>query len=82
MTLLKLNKHVVSVMLRVTETVHLHRTRAAGCRVSVGFAQRGSRAVIGNGNSWDARAINANASGIGRVLKANTKRNYEAHTGI
>jgi hypothetical protein len=69
-------------MLRVTETVHLHRTRAAGCRVSVGFAQRGSRAVTGNGNSMDARAINANGLCAYLILKANTKITYGTHTGI
>jgi hypothetical protein len=69
MTLLKLNKHVVSVMLRVTGFVGLHRTKAVGTSGCIGLRPP----------SFSSSGITDNVSGLCVVARS---RNLELTTTL
>lgn len=60
--------HVVSGMLRVTEIVGLHKTRAVGCRVSDSILSSVDLCELRQRQIADNRAITANGRGVGDVL--------------
>lgn len=56
--------HVVSGMLRVTEIIQLHQTRAVGCRVSDGILSSVDSCELRQRQIVDNRAITANVSSV------------------